>query len=166
MAICTRPVAVAACDASDGTVPVSRRKAICDPSGTSNVERWSKEGLNHLADYAAWLDADSWATDGKESRCHSVLDHAIDVGAIDPRLARAYAQRLALQTRDAEVRAFVSEQVASRTSDPGWADLELWFNRYLGRAARRRRARRRPAGHDRRRDLRLRITVSPSLKVK
>jgi DNA polymerase III epsilon subunit-like protein len=134
-------VAIAACDAADGTVPETRRKAICDPSGTSNVERWSKEGLNDLAGYAAWLVADSWAADDKESRSHSVIDHAINVGAIDPRLARAYAQRLALQARDAEVRAFVTEQVARRTTDPGWDDLELWFNRYLGQAARRRQAR-------------------------
>ena len=134
-------VAVAATEAADGVVPKNRRKAIADPTGTSNVERWTNEGLKDLAGYAAWLVADSWAAEGNEPRSHSIVDHAVQAGATDPRLARTYAQRLAMHARHTEVAAFIADQVARRTTDPGWDDLELWFNRYQAEAARLRRVR-------------------------
>jgi hypothetical protein len=128
--IAHQPLAALVCDAIDKPVPKKRRNQLVGSGDRKLVTEWCHAGLHDLAGYAAWLVADSFASEGNESRAANIVDHAIQLRAHDPRLVLAHGQRLAQQGRRRDLADLVEAVAEHRTTDPGWQDLSAWYDRH------------------------------------
>lgn len=132
-----QPIATAILVDRDGRIPLPARKLFAQEGQMRKLQRWLDAGLPELAGFGAALVIDAWLADHNDARADRVLDMAVTGGAADPRLTRLHAQRLALHGRDLDAISLVEAALTAPTTDPGYDELAVWFDRW--RAQRRKR---------------------------
>jgi DNA polymerase III epsilon subunit family exonuclease len=132
-----QPLALVTCELKDGKMSPRRRVNLITAGAPPVIVGYCQAHLYDLAGYIAWVLADSYDAEGNGPRALIVIDTARQLGASDPRLTLANARRLADQRQDKKLRKLVETALVDRNTDPAWADLADWFNRYNGQQVRR-----------------------------
>lgn len=141
------PLVVTSVCTPDGHLPPARRiRVFRNPTETATcLTKWPTKGCDDMAGYAAWLAIDAWLADHNQVRADIIIDYAIAKHLHDPRVVRVHAERLAAQQRHPDVKRLIEATLATRTTDPGYAELDEWYLRYQAYRGRRRTPR--PQGH-------------------
>lgn len=104
---------------------------VWDPGNDRKMDTWPKQGMHDMAAYALWMVIDEARRKRNITRANDIRTKAISrhLHEHDPRLALDIARHWAKQSRkDNAIERLVEKMRAKATTDPGYLELEMWFD--------------------------------------